>query len=261
MLSNLEDIHHPLSISGSGPGHTDAVHTVTSDSTTGDRLTVLTRPADPGPWPGVVMIHEAWGIDDVLRRQAQRMASMGYVVLAPDLLGEGSWLRCMRRAMKAFRARSGKPFELIESCRQQLLDDPDCTGQVGVIGFCMGGGFALLSARAGFGASAINYAPVPDDVDALAGDFCPMVVSYGGRDRIASSVPALTAALRAAQVPHDVEVYPNAGHCYLNDAYNGPWAMRTVLLPLVKLSHVGPEPEAAADTWRRIEAFFAEHLT
>ncbi|HSU35373.1 MAG TPA: dienelactone hydrolase family protein [Propionibacteriaceae bacterium] len=236
------------------------MHTVTSDSTTGDRLTVLTRPAEPGPWPGVVMIHEAWGIDDVLRRQAERMASLGYVVLAPDLLGEGSWLRCMRRAMKAYRARSGKPFELIETCRQQLVDDPDCTGQVGVIGFCMGGGFALLSARTGFGASAINYAPVPDDVDALARDFCPMVVSYGGRDRIASSVPALTAALRNHSVPHDVEVYPNAGHCFLNDAYNGPWAMRTVLLPLVKLSHVGPEPEAAADTWRRIEAFFAEHL-
>ena len=48
--------------------------------------------------------------------------------------------------LQAFRARAGKPFELIESCRQQLLDDPGCTGQVGVIGFCLGGGFALLSA-------------------------------------------------------------------------------------------------------------------
>ena len=46
-------------------------------------------------------------------------------------------------------------------------------------------------------------------------------------------MPALTAALRAHSVPHDVEVYPNAGHCFMNDEYNGPWAMRTVLLPLV----------------------------
>ena len=260
MLSNLEDVHHRPSISDYQTGHTNFVRTVTTDSTTDDRLTVLTRPAEPGPWPGVVMIHEAWGVDDVLRRQAERMAGLGYVVLAPDLLGEGSWLRCIRRTMKAYQARSGKPFELIQSCRQQLLDDPDCTGQVGVIGFCMGGGFALLSAGAGFDAGAINYAPVPDDVDALAEGFCPLVVSYGGRDRMASSVPALTAALQAHSVPHDVEVYPKAGHCFMNDEYNGPWAMRTVLLPLVKLSHVGPEPDAAADTWRRIEAFFAEHL-
>jgi carboxymethylenebutenolidase len=237
------------------------VRTVTSDLTNGERLTVVTRPVDAGPWPGVVMIHEAWGIDDVLRRQAERMAGLGYVVLAPDLLGEGSWLRCIRQTMKAYQARSGKPFDLIQSCRQQLLDDPDCTAQVGVIGFCMGGGFALLSAGAGFDASAINYAPVPDDVDALAEGFCPMVASYGGRDRTASAVPALTAALRTHSVPHDVEVYPNAGHSFMNDEYNGPWAMRTVLLPLVKLSHVGPEPAAAADTWRRIEAFFAQHLS
>jgi len=233
---------------------------VTSDLTIGERLTILTRPADPGPWPGLVMIHEAWGIDDVMRRLAARLAGLGYVVLAPDLLGEGSWLRCITRTMKAYRARSGKPFELIQSCRQQLVDDPDCTGQVGVIGFCMGGGFALLSSGAGFDASAVNYGPVPDDVNALATDFCPMVASYGGRDRMASSVPALTAALRAHQVPHDVEVYPNAGHCFMNDELNGPLVLRTVLLPVAKLNHIGPEPVAAEDTWRRIEAFFAEHL-
>ncbi len=56
------------------------MRTVTTDSTTGDRLTVVTRPADPGPWPGVVMIHEAWGIDDVMRRLAARLAGLGYVV-------------------------------------------------------------------------------------------------------------------------------------------------------------------------------------
>ena len=59
-----------------------------------------------GPWPGVVMLHEGWGIDDVLRRHADRLASAGYLVYAPDLLGEGSWLRCIRIAFKAYQARA-----------------------------------------------------------------------------------------------------------------------------------------------------------
>jgi carboxymethylenebutenolidase len=63
--------------------------------------------------------------------------------------------------------------------------------------------------------------------------------------------------LRAHGVPHDVEVYPAAGHAFLNDEPNGPRAFR----PVVKLMHAGPEPQSAADAWRRIEAFFAEHLS
>ena len=66
------------------------VDTCSEDLTVDDRRVVLTRPVDPGPWPGVVMIHEAWGIDGVLRRQAVRLASAGYLVMAPDLLGEAS---------------------------------------------------------------------------------------------------------------------------------------------------------------------------
>jgi carboxymethylenebutenolidase len=107
------------------------------------------------------MLHEGWGIDDVLRRQADRLASAGYLVYAPDLLGEGSWLRCVRTVFKAFQARSGKPFELIESCRNELKTDPDCTGRVGVIGFCMGGGFALLLSADGYDAASVNYGPSP----------------------------------------------------------------------------------------------------
>ena len=152
--------------------------------------------------------------------------------------------------------RQGKPFELIESCRQQLIGDPDTTGKVGVIGFCFGGGFALLVSGDGFHASAVNYGPVPDDIDTLLKRSAPMVASYGARDRIAAKVPALTAALRAHDVPHDVETYPSAGHCFLNDAVNGPRLLR----PLARFTSVGPEPVAAVAAWRRIEAFFAVHL-
>ncbi len=69
-------------------------------------------------------------------------------------------------------------------------------------------------------------------------------------------MPRLTAALEAAGVRHDVQVYPTAGHGFLNDAPNGPPLLR----PLLRLGHVGPDPDAAQDAWRRIEAFFGTHL-
>lgn len=206
------------------------------------------------------MAHEIFGIDDVLRRHAERLASAGYIVFAPDYLGDGPWLRCVRSAFRALRERAGKPFELIESTRQYLRADPACTGKVGVIGFCLGGGFALLLSANGFDASAVNYGTIPDDIDDIASRACPIVASYGGKDRMSNDVPALRAALQAHAVPNDVEVYPSAGHCFLNDEINGPTMLRPVARRLQRFTHVGPEPAAAADAWRRIEAFFAEHV-
>ena len=140
------------------------VETRAVDVVVDGRTVVTARPVAAGPWPGVVMLHEGWGIDDVLRRHADRLASAGYLVNAPDLLGEGAWLRCIRVTFKAFQARAGKPFEMIESCRKQLRAHRDCTGKVGVIGFCMGGGFALLLSAQGYHAASVNYGPVPPDI-------------------------------------------------------------------------------------------------
>jgi carboxymethylenebutenolidase len=233
------------------------METAAEDVKVDGRTVVVAGPTGTGSWPGVVMIHEAWGIDDVLRRQADRLAAAGYLVLAPDLLGEGMWLRCVVATFRAFQARSGRPYELIESCRQRLLADPACNGKVGVIGFCMGGGFALVLAADGFQASSVNYGEVPSDIDEIASRACPIVASYGARDRrTTAGVPKLQAALAAHDVPHDVKIYPRAGHSFLNDEPNGPRVFR----PVAKLMHAGPEPVAAADAWRRIEAFFAEHL-
>lgn len=231
--------------------------TVAEDTRVADHLAVVSRPTGPGPWPGVVMVHEAWGLDDVLRRQADRLASAGYVVMAPDLFGEGSKLRCMISTFRALRARTGVPFDLIARCREELRADQQVDGHVGVIGFCMGGGFALLVSADGFDASAVNYGMIPEDVDDVLRGSCSLVGSYGGRDRqLARQVPRLEAALSGLGVPHDVKVYPSAGHSFLNDEENGPRLAR----PLLRLSGIGPEPAAAADAWRRIEEFFDLHL-
>jgi carboxymethylenebutenolidase len=172
------------------------METRTADIVLDGRTVVSARPDASGPWPGVVMLHEGWGIDDVLRRHAVRLASAGYLVYAPDLLGEGPWLRCVVSTFRAFQARAGKPFELIESCRQALRADPDCTGKVGVIGFCMGGGFALLLSAEGYDAASVNYGMVPSDIDELAARAGPIVASYGGRDWTARRDAQLVMSLR-----------------------------------------------------------------
>src|ERR1700712_1738713 len=137
------------------------METVAEDISINGRLVAVVRPVDEGPWPGVVMLHEVFGLDDIVRRQAERLAAVGYVVYAPDLLGDGLKILCVRAAFRALTSRTGRPFEVIEATRQQLLARPDSNGKVGVIGFCMGGGFALLLAARGFDASSVNYGTVP----------------------------------------------------------------------------------------------------
>jgi carboxymethylenebutenolidase len=150
------------------------------------------------------MLHEAWGLDDVLRRQAQRLASVGYIVIAPDLMGDGNRLKCMISVFKAMRAARGRPFELIEACQRQLRADADCTGRIGVIGFCMGGGFALLLGNRGFDASSVNYGMVPSDLDAVLAGSCPMVGSYGAKDKaLAKEVPRLEEGLTRHGIVHE----------------------------------------------------------
>ena len=87
---------------------------------------------------------------------------------------------------------------------------------------------------------------------------CPVVASYGGKDRRPARAAAkLDEALTRAGVLHDVKEYPAAGHAFLNEAPNGPRLMR----PMLRVMGVGPEPASAADAWRRIEAFFAAQLS
>jgi carboxymethylenebutenolidase len=217
----------------------------------------VARPSSSGPWPGVVVIHEGWGLDDVIRRQADRLAAAGYLALAPDLFSDGGVLRCVVATMHSMITAKGKPFADIEACRSWLLDQGDCTGKTGVIGFCMGGGFALAVADIGFDVASVNYGILPRDIDGALRQACPIVASYGAKDFGGSrAVRRLDETLTKFGVEHDVKLYPKAGHSFLNDAPNGPLLVR----PFLKIVHMGPEPESAADAWRRIEEFFAKHL-
>src|SRR6202040_2891196 len=113
----------------------------------------LSTPSGPGPWPGVVMIHEVFGLDDVMRRHADRLAGFGYLTLAVDLFSAGSNARCLVTSMTAMIRGHGRAFADIGAARDYLAASRDCTGKIGVLGFCMGGGFALLTAGDGYGAA------------------------------------------------------------------------------------------------------------
>jgi carboxymethylenebutenolidase len=95
----------------------------------------------------VVVIHEAFGLNADIRTKADQLAEHGYLALAPDLFDGKLWLRCVVGAFRQLRARTGPAFAALEAARGFLAGRDDCTGRTGVIGFCMGGGFALLCAR------------------------------------------------------------------------------------------------------------------
>ena len=228
-------------------------------TTVGDLPAHLAVPSGEGPWPGMVLVHEAFGLDAVMVRAAERVAAMGHLVLAPDLLARGRRPVCLTQTFAALRRGSGRAFDDIEATRAALLADPRCTGSVGVIGFCLGGAFALvLAGRPGWDAAAVNYGMLPDDPAVLDGS-CPVVASYGARDRfLAGSAARLEEALASRGVPHDVKEYPEAGHSFLNDEANAPWYLE----PMSRLvMHAGPEPASAEDAWGRIELFLQQHLT
>ncbi|ANS70769.1 putative hydrolase [Streptomyces lincolnensis] len=219
----------------------------------------LARPEGVGPWPGVIVVHEALGVDDVMLRQTERLAKAGYLTWMPDLFADGGIRRCLVPTMRAATSGRGRACADLEAARRTLADHPDCTGRVGIIGFCMGGSFALVAAGRGtFDAASVNYGLLPKNAESDLAESCPVVASYGGRDRMVKGTAAqLEATLMRNGVPHDVKEYPAAGHSFLNDAENAPRWLR----PLTRISGIGPEPESAADAWRRIEAFFAQHLT
>ncbi|MEO5608721.1 MAG: dienelactone hydrolase family protein [Ornithinibacter sp.] len=216
-------------------------------------------PQGEGPWPGMVLVHEIFGLDDTMRRNADRVAAMGYLVVAPDLFSRGRRASCLKATLTALRRGGGGAFDDLDASRAELLADPRCSGPVGVIGFCLGGAFALvLAGQGGWGVASSNYGILPSHPSALDGA-CPIVASYGGRDRTLPGAAAkIERALQARGVPHDVKEYPRAGHAFLNDVHNAPW----YLAPITRLvMHGGPEPVSAADAWARIESFLAEHLT
>ena len=100
----------------------------------------------PGKRPGVIVIHEIFGLNDDIRRITGRVAGLGYAAMAPDLYdGYGLKLICVAQTTRALSRGSGRPFDDLNAARDFLQKQPGVDlSRIGAIGFCMGGGFALL---------------------------------------------------------------------------------------------------------------------
>jgi carboxymethylenebutenolidase len=216
----------------------------------------VAHPRGDGPFPGVVVVMDALGMSDDIRLAADRLGAEGYLAFAPDLYS-GRGIRCVVATLKASRSGGGEAYEDIEAARQWLSARDDCTGRIGIIGFCMGGGFALLSApRYDFAAASVNYGEVPEDATERLAGACPVVASYGKRDReLPGRAQRLQEALTALGIDHDVKEYPDVGHAFMNRINVGP-----ALGPVTKLVGLNYDHASSEDSWQRILDFFDAHI-
>jgi len=206
----------------------------------------LARPEGEGLFPGMVVIHEAYGLNENIKDIARRFAERRYVALAVDLFAGRNRAVCMFRFMGNLLLNSlhndtipDLKASLTFLSYQPGVDD----ARLGAVGYCMGGSFAIAWACTDDRLKAIApyYAMNPRPLEAVH-RLCPVVGSYPGNDFTTPNGQKLDVELERYQVPHNIKIYPGAKHSFFNDTsrnYN---------------------ESAAQDSWERVLAFFGEHL-
>lgn len=215
------------------------------------------------PRPGVVVVPDVWGLSDHYRDIARRLAGEGFAALAldvyrktgrPELTDVQSAMRWMREL------RDPVVLETLQEGVDGLAAHPAAKGRkVGVIGFCMGGKYALLAGCRCRGVSACapfyGMLSEPEDRDperkpesALEASrdlACPLLGLYGEEDHLipVADVRELERRLPETGQAWEVKLYPGAGHAFFNDTREALY-----------------RPEAARDAWSRLVPFLREHL-
>jgi carboxymethylenebutenolidase len=182
-----------------------------------------TRSATPSKLPGIIVVHENRGLNPHIEDIARRLALVNFMAFAPDgLTSLGGFPGDDYKGGQLFNKVDGKKMgEDFVASATWLKSRADCTGKIGATGFCYGGGVAnTLAVRleADLAAAAPFYGAVPPATD-IPKIKAAILVHHGALDtRLASTWPAYDMALRAANVPHEGYIYPDAVHGFNCDA-------------------------------------------
>ncbi|AEV75547.1 dienelactone hydrolase-like enzyme [Mycolicibacterium rhodesiae NBB3] len=227
--------------------------TVDIDTPEGRIDALLSVPDGQGPWPGVVVVHDAFGYGPDNEATSARIAAAGFVAITPNMYSRGGRARCITRVLRELLSQRGRALDDILAARDHVLSMPQCNGSVGLIGFCMGGQFALVLAPKGFGASAPFYGtPLPRHLADTLDGACPIVASFGRRDPLGVGAPArLRKVVEEKGITADIKVYPDVGHSFANKLPGQP---------LMRITGFGYDDAATDDAYARVFAFFNEHL-
>ena len=210
------------------------------------RGSYLVLPDGAGPHPGVVVVHEAFGLNDNIRGICQRFAAEGYAALGVDLFEGRNRAVCMARMFAGALAGNLDHYGVpaLRAALGQLAGHPEVdAARIGAVGFCLGGSIVLTWACTDNRLTAIApfYGTAPRPRRAIR-RLCPVVGSWPGKDITTKAARVLETELTAAGTAHDLKVYPGTRHSFFNDR-----------LPVYN-------PAAAADSWQRVMTFFAEHV-
>jgi carboxymethylenebutenolidase len=207
----------------------------------------LAKP-ESGGGPGVIVIQEWWGLVGHIKSVSDRFANEGFVALAPDLY-LGDTAEEPDAAGKMMMALNiDKTEEILSGAVTKLLETEGVKGsQVGVVGFCMGGQLALHAAALNkqIGACVDYYGIHPNVNPPLVSLQAPVLGFFAENDEFATpeSVRELDEKLTDLGKPHEFKTYPGTDHAFFNDERPEVY-----------------DKEAAEDSWRRMVAFFKQHL-
>jgi carboxymethylenebutenolidase len=207
----------------------------------------LAKPDGIGPFPGMLVIHEIFGLNDNIRQISWEFAEQGYAALAVDLFSNRNRALCMvqifhgmliRPLNNSMLADLNSAFDFLKQV--QGVD----ANRIGAVGFCMGGAYALQMAitAKGMKAASVFYGANPKPLDAVA-QACPIMGSYPDKDFTTKAAHELEASLVNYDIPHDIKIYENTQHSFYSQ-------QRTPF-----------EVEASKDAWQRMLKFFGEHLS
>jgi carboxymethylenebutenolidase len=208
----------------------------------------LALPETPGRHPGLVVIHEWWGLNDWVKEQAQQLAAQGYVALAVDLY-RGKTADTPEVAHELSRGLpQDRAVRDLRAAFAYLANRPDVApDKIGSIGWCMGGGYSLLLAvnEPKLAACVVNYGSMPTEASAIQAIRAPVLGNFGADDRgiTPEAVRAFESAMKKAGKKIDVKIFDGAGHAFENPNNKS-----------------GYRPEAAAAAWNREIEFFAATL-